>query len=106
MKKAPMNPNLPGRYGRMTAGEWDAEVAQYDKPLAQDDFGPPSPEALAQLRRAKRKRGRPTIGKGAKDVMISVEKDLLKAADRYAKAHGISRSELFARGVRGLLKAG
>ncbi len=106
MKKTPMNPNLPGRYGRMTVEEWDAEVAQYDKPLAKDDFGPPSSEARAQLLRAKAKRGRPKIGKGAKDVMISVEKDLLRAVDRYAKTHGISRSELFARGVRGLLKAG
>jgi hypothetical protein len=87
----------------MPAAEMDAMVAQFDR-----EFVPTAPLTAAmraQHERAKRKRGRPRIGKGSKDVMISVEKDLLKQADRYAKTHGISRSELFARGVKIFLKA-
>jgi hypothetical protein len=90
----------------MNKDELAAATREFDEPLEHDTFGPPTPEAMAQLRRAQRRRGRPKIGKGAKDVMISVEKDLLKQADRYAKTHGMTRSELFARGVRGFLKAG
>jgi hypothetical protein len=88
----------------MTATEMDGLAAQFDEEFVPTT--PLTPQMRARHLRAKAKRGRPKIGKGAKDVMISVERDLLKAVDRYAKAHGMSRSELFARGVRGLLKAG
>lgn len=104
MKEKPVDPSLPGRYGRMTAAELDAEVAQYD--LENVETFPLTADMKAQHNRAKKKRGRPKIGKGAKDVMISVEKDLLKLADAYAKKNRLTRSELFARGLRVFLKAG
>jgi hypothetical protein len=48
-------------------------------------------------------RGRPRKGKGAQIVSLSIEKDLLRRAERLAKAQGLSRSELFSRGIRALL---
>jgi hypothetical protein len=44
--------------------------------------------------------GRPKLGRhGTQIVSITVEKDLLKQVDSYAKAQGMKRSELFARSV-------
>jgi hypothetical protein len=56
----------------------------------------------AQWQRFK-KLGRPKIGKGAKTISLTVERDLLKRADAYAKQHGISRARLIARGIQVIL---
>ncbi|HXE54283.1 MAG TPA: hypothetical protein VN541_14765 [Tepidisphaeraceae bacterium] len=47
-----------------------------------------------------RKPGRPKLGKGVKVISLSVEKDLLKQADAYAKQHGLKRTQLFSLGLR------
>jgi hypothetical protein len=68
-------------------------VFQAGKPLT----APPK----KALTKAKKKMGRPMLGKhGAKIVSVTVEKDLLRQADAYAKANGMKRSELFAVSVR------
>jgi len=46
------------------------------------------------------KPGRPKVGKGVKVISLSVEKDLLKQADVYAKRHGMKRTELVAVGLK------
>ena len=43
------------------------------------------------------------IGQGAKVISLSVERQLLSQADARAKALGISRAELVARGLRTML---
>jgi hypothetical protein len=46
-------------------------------------------------KKAKSTAGRPKFGKGGtRIVSITVEKELLKQADRYARSHGLKRSEL------------
>ena len=63
-----------------------------------------SPLTPAQRRLHQRVlRGRPRKGKGAQIVSLSIEKELLRRAERLAKAQGLSRSELFSRGIRALL---
>ncbi|HXE53240.1 MAG TPA: hypothetical protein VN541_09510 [Tepidisphaeraceae bacterium] len=57
----------------------------------------------AQWRKFKKKMGRPVIGKGAKTISLTVERDLLRRADAYAREHGISRSRLVARGIQAIL---
>lgn len=52
-----------------------------------------------QWKRFKAKMGRPKVGKGAKTISLTVEKDLLDQADAYAKQHGISRAKLVAQGL-------
>ena len=47
----------------------------------------------------KRKPGRPVVGKGAKLVAVTIEKDLLERADAYAKRHGLKRAQLIAKGL-------
>jgi len=56
-----------------------------------------------QWRRFKNKLGRPRVGKGAKTISLTVEKELLTEADAYAKRHGISRAKLIAQGLRAVL---
>jgi hypothetical protein len=54
-------------------------------------------------RRFKSKMGRPKVGKGAKTISLTVEKQLLDQADAYAKQHGISRAKLVAKGLQAIL---
>jgi len=56
-----------------------------------------------QWRRFKARAGRPKVGKGAKAISLTVEIDLLKKADAYAKRHGISRAKLVAQGLRAVI---
>jgi hypothetical protein len=67
--------------------------------------GPTEPLTPAQRRLHARvvRRGRPRKGKGAAIVSLSIEKELLRRAERLAKAQGLSRSDLFSRGLRAWL---
>jgi len=56
-----------------------------------------------QWKRFKAKMGRPKIGKGAKTISLTVEKDLLDQADAYAKQHGITRAKLVAQGLQAII---
>jgi hypothetical protein len=57
----------------------------------------------AQHRRAKRRPGRPRRGEGVRVISLSVEESLLRRADARAKDEGISRAQLFARGLESVL---
>lgn len=81
------------------------DTAEFDQEFVADTFSPPTPQANAKWRRAKRKRGRPTEGDGATVISVSVERRLLKRCDRLAKKMGLSRSRLITRGLRAVLAA-
>ncbi len=81
------------------------DTSEFDQEFLADSFKAPSPTDKARWQRAKRKRGRPKEGKGAKVISVSVEKGLLARADRVAKRMGISRARLIARGLRAVLAA-
>jgi hypothetical protein len=57
----------------------------------------------AQWRRFKARTGRPKIGRGAKTISLTVEKDLLIKADAYAKRHGMSRAKLVAKALQAII---
>jgi len=84
---------------RLGIGEED----EFDREFVADTFGPMPPEAKAKWERAKRKRGRPKVGKGVKVISVSVEKDLLAKSDAMARRLGIPRATLIARGLRRVL---
>src|SRR3954471_20501461 len=98
MKDKPINPLLPPPYNKMTAEQLDAEVARFDRDAPQGK--PLTAAQRAQHRRAKRKVGRPLIGKGAERITITMERDLLRKADKFARQTKMSRSELIAKGLR------
>jgi hypothetical protein len=72
-----------------------------------EDFVEPSPEEKARMQRvmAKLRRGRPRVGKGAKRVLVTIERGLLKDADAYAKRRGLTRAALISKGLRTVLAA-
>jgi hypothetical protein len=93
-------------YWEMTTAELREATREFDL----GDGGPalkPPPEALARLRRARRKNGpgRPIVGKGAKRVSVSIEGQRLKHIDQAAKRMGISRSQFIAQAVEKQLLA-
>ncbi len=94
------------RFMEMTDRQRDAEVANFDREFIGTPGKPLTPADRSQHRRARKKAGRPVVGKGAKRLMITMERELLSKADAYARKKKLSRSQLVARGVQVLLKAG
>jgi hypothetical protein len=78
-------------------------VREFDQEFIAEKFRPMTAAERARWRRIKRKPGRPRNGRGVKVVSVSVEKTLLKQSDALAKRLGISRAQLIARGLKGML---
>lgn len=93
----------PKRTSRKSSGAPVHDTAEFDREFVADSFKPPSPKARAKLQKAKRKRGRPVEGKGAKVISVSIEQGLLKQSDELAKKMRISRARLIARSLRAVL---
>jgi hypothetical protein len=93
-----------GKSRSLTTAELEAMTREFERP----DYSPrfakaPRAEQLRHdraIREARKKRGRPVVGKGAERIQITVERSLLDEADTFAKQRRISRSELIARGLR------
>src|SRR5215210_7596285 len=98
MKKKQSKP-----YWEMTTAELREATREFAVPSEKGyGFRALTPSEQARWNRAKRKPGRPKIGKGAKSVLISVEQDLLKNADIFARKNKLSRSQLIASLLRTL----
>lgn len=85
--------------------EKERQWREFDKEFIADTAKPLTAAQRAQWERAKRKPGRPVRGAGARVISLSVERELLKKADREAKRRRISRAQFFALGVQRLLTA-
>lgn len=91
-------------YWEMTTDELRAATADLNREMLFEETRPLSRQEQARWSKAK-KRGRPRVGKGARAVLISVERGLLSRADKFAKAHGTNRSRLIAIGLETVLSA-
>ncbi len=100
MSEKPLDPRLPGKYGRMTAKELDEVVAKLDRFIPLSETRPMTAAEQKRWRNAKRKPGRPKRGEGVRVISLSVEKSLLDQADDAAKRAGISRAALFEKALR------
>ncbi len=89
----------PRSIAGMRGDELDAMVTEFDREFIADTFAPMTAEARQRYLRAKRKRGRPQVGSGSQRISVTVEKGLLKKADRLAKRLGMSRAKLIAIGL-------
>ena len=47
--------------------------------------------------------GRPVIGEGSTQIAVTIETGLLRQVDEYAKAHGLKRTQLIAKGLRAII---
>jgi len=104
MKKKPLNPKLPGRYGQMTEAQFDALAAALDRPIEFSETRPLTAAERRRWERTKRRPGRPRRGNGVRVISLSVEQSLLEQADLAARNAGLSRAALFEMGLRRVLK--
>ena len=88
---------------KMAAGVSAETTAEFDKQFASDSFRKPTAAEQTKLQRAKRKRGRPKVGKGVKVISVSIEQGLLEETDRLAKKLKVRRTKLISRGLRAVL---
>jgi hypothetical protein len=78
-------------------------TAELDTEFVSDSFNAPNTAASARWRQAKRKRGRPRRGKGAKKISVSLEQGLLTRATKLAKKLGVPRAQLISLGLEAVL---
>lgn len=89
------------RFMALTPRQRNAEMARFDVERIDTPGKPLTIAQKAQHARARRRgRGRPRIGKGSRTVALTIELDLLKQADAYAKREGLKRSQLVAQALR------
>lgn len=89
-------------YAKMSYAELVRATREFDTEREPRFLKPPAAEKRrhdALVRKIKRRRGRPRVGAGAERLQITVERSLLSRADRFARAQGLSRSELIAHGL-------
>ncbi len=92
------------RFQDMDLAELQEATKEYDRPVKPKFLNPPAELARAERRARKAvKTGRPPVGQGATAVLVSIERGLLKEADRTAKARKMSRSQLIALGLRAVI---
>jgi hypothetical protein len=95
-RNKPLAPWLPGRYGRMTRAELEAESNQYDA-----EFPGTRAKRVANVKPHPAKRGRPAkpASEKAARVLITMTPQLLAAADAAADQTGLTRAGLIRRAV-------
>jgi hypothetical protein len=94
---------MTGRdFDKLSAARKEAIYQECEK-ISPGDGKPLTTEEAARWRRAIRKAKPSTRNHPSKRVHISIEQALLKAADRFAAEHGMSRSQVIEQGVRKLL---
>ncbi len=96
----PRTTKEPRDYSKLSADELDRITSQFDKQMKP---GEPLTPAMRRKLAAAKRRGRPRVGRGARRVLITVERGLLEQADALARQRGEKRSELIARGLKLLL---
>ena len=92
------------KYSEMNTQELAEATREFDEEFA---FlkGRPLTDREKKLHAKARKRGRPRVGMGAEKIQVSVERGLLTRSDAFARKHGMSRSEMIARGLKAILAA-
>ena len=91
-------------YQQMTARELAKSTAEFDQDMVVDRSRELTPAEQSRWERARRKPGRPKVGKGAQVISVSLEKGLLSRADRLARKLQLPRTQLIAMGLEALLE--
>ena len=90
------------RFMALTPAERARETSQFDK----EDLSPGQPLTARERKAFERLVKRSSTEQGAEKIRISVDRGLLTKADRLARRWRMNRSQLFAEGLKSLLKAG
>jgi len=100
MKRGP----IAKPYWEMDTAELREATQDLDEAFVIRKTLPLTTKDRALLARARRKPGRPRIGKGAKRVLVTVERGMLKRIDAEAKKAGLSRSAFLLAGAKAIMK--
>ncbi len=92
-------------FDALSAEDKEKVARFYEQGKHRKEMRPLNTAERAEVKREKKRMGRPKIGRGVKVISLSVERDLLKKADAYANRSGLKRAELFTRALRGFLPA-
>jgi hypothetical protein len=103
MKRRPDKPMTGRDFDKLSDAEKEAIYLECEK-IGPGDGVPLTRQQKAQHARFLRKAAG-SAKKDAQRVQVSLERALVKAADRFAAEHGLSRSQLIEQGIR-LLIAG
>ena len=103
-KKKALNTKLPKPYSAMSAADLDAQTEKFDQEFIVREGRSLTRSLQRKLLSARRKRGRPRVGKGSKRVLITLERGLLQRSDAFARRKRLSRSQLIALGLEALLQ--
>ena len=103
--------NIQKKHRSLTASDFEKLSDAEKEAIYQEceTIGPETGEPLTPGQKAihraflRKAQGRSRIGKGAARVQATVESGLLKRADAYARRHGMTRSQLIARGIEQVL---
>jgi hypothetical protein len=87
-------------FAALSAEEKEAVYRECDDELLAARAHRLDPEMRAYWRRAKRRRGKPATGA---EVVLRIDRDLLREADRLARTRRLTRSQLFSRSVQAVL---
>ena len=101
----PKSRRAKDKFEAMNAGELVEATEAYGQEMVIDKFAPLRGLSRERWKKARRKRGRPRRGKGAKVISVSVERELLSRSDSLAKDLGVSRAGLIERGLKAVLAA-
>lgn len=105
VSRKPLNPKLPGRYGKMTAAQLDAVSDGYERANSGVTHRAPRKAESAKLAKARRV-GRPRKPDAEKAIKVNVSfrPELLREADRHAKRIGVTRAGLIESALEAALK--
>jgi hypothetical protein len=93
------------KYEKMPPKELKAATAKFDQEFVAEESRPLNAEERALWAKARRKPGRPKVGRGVRVISVSVERALLGRSDALAQRLGISRASLVSRGLKAVLAA-
>jgi hypothetical protein len=95
------------KYWEMNKSELAGATKEFDQEFIAEKARPMTSRERREEQQARR-RGRPRVGKGAQKIHITLERGLVKQADKLARQNGWGRSELIARALAAVIgrKAG
>lgn len=97
---------LRNAWPSMSDAEREAFIGQMKLDLEKGIHEVPEADEQARLDQVMtrlRSRGRPRIGKGAKRVLVTIERDLLARADKFARKNGYTRAALIAHALHSVM---
>ena len=106
MKNRHDSKKLTGQvFDAMSAAQKQGVYDEIDSMSREEVLTKLRPARATEIARAQRivRRGRPKIGKGTRQISITVEADLLKEAEAYSRKNGLKRSELISQALRQML---